>query len=39
MGCQEDFMDFRDEVEKVKRSREKRLEEEKGEAPLQKGKR
>jgi hypothetical protein len=39
MGCQEDFMDIRDEVEKVKRAREKRLEVEKGEAPLQKGKR
>jgi|GEM_PF-5955511 hypothetical protein len=36
MGCQEDFMDFRDEVEKVKRVREKRLEAEKGEMPLQK---
>ncbi len=39
MGCQEDFTDFRDEVEKVKRAREKRLEEEKGEATLQKDKR
>jgi hypothetical protein len=38
MGCQEDFMDFRDAVETVKRAREKRLEEEKGEAPLQKDK-
>jgi hypothetical protein len=39
MGCQEDFMDFRDAIENVKRERERMLEEKNGEVPLRKDKR